>query len=197
MLTVRRLLRSSVVVCVIGLALPAAPARAYAVDCAILLCLAGGWPMSPVCQHAKVVFVTRLTPWPVEPPLQLWRCPMGGGRSADALSSVGGTAPKPGEGLPAADVIGSIRVHHVRFTQRTTGGGGMGRECQRDDRTEVGGYDEAGSFRWKEGVAAAVPSGPGLSRFDPPPNCRTYRYRAVAVSWTDALGQRGFKEVRY
>jgi hypothetical protein len=58
--------------------LPAAPARAqaYPIDCAILLCLAGGWPASVPCARARAVFIRRITPWPVEPPLQIWRCPM-------------------------------------------------------------------------------------------------------------------------
>ncbi|MFN7596882.1 MAG: hypothetical protein ACK5PT_09080, partial [Cereibacter sp.] len=54
----------------------AAPATAYPVDCAILLCLAGGWPASAECAHARAVFIARITPWPVEPPLQIWNCPM-------------------------------------------------------------------------------------------------------------------------
>lgn len=51
-------------------------AEAYPVDCAILLCLAGGWPASAECTHAREVFIRRITPWPIEPPLQIWRCPM-------------------------------------------------------------------------------------------------------------------------
>ena len=54
----------------------ATPAAAYPVDCAILLCLAGGWPASAECAHARTVFIARITPWPVEPPLQIWNCPM-------------------------------------------------------------------------------------------------------------------------
>jgi hypothetical protein len=54
-----------------------APASAYEVDCAILLCLSGGWPASAECSHARDVFIQRITPWPIEPPLQIWRCPMG------------------------------------------------------------------------------------------------------------------------
>lgn len=53
------------------------PAKAYQVDCAILLCLSGGWPASAECTHARAVFIRRITPWPIEPPLQIWRCPMG------------------------------------------------------------------------------------------------------------------------
>jgi len=52
-------------------------AKAYQVDCAILLCLSGGWPASAECAHARAVFIRRITPWPIEPPLQIWRCPMG------------------------------------------------------------------------------------------------------------------------
>lgn len=52
-------------------------AVAYPVDCAILLCLSGGWPASAECAHARAVFIRRITPWPVTPPLQIWRCPMG------------------------------------------------------------------------------------------------------------------------
>lgn len=54
-----------------------APAYAYPIDCAIFLCLAGGWPGSPDCNAARAEFIRRITPLPVEPPLQLWRCPMG------------------------------------------------------------------------------------------------------------------------
>lgn len=55
------------------------PARAqtYPIDCAILLCLSGGWPSSMPCARARAEFIRRITPWPVEPPLQIWRCPMG------------------------------------------------------------------------------------------------------------------------
>lgn len=52
-------------------------AQIYQIDCAILLCLSGGWPASVPCARARVEFIRRITPWPVEPPLQIWRCPMG------------------------------------------------------------------------------------------------------------------------
>ena len=61
-----------------GLSLAAPPAaQAYQVDCAILICLAGGWPGSTECNEARSVFISRITPWPVEPPLQIWNCPLG------------------------------------------------------------------------------------------------------------------------
>lgn len=52
-------------------------AQTYQIDCAILLCLSGGWPASVPCARARAEFIRRITPWPVEPPLQIWRCPMG------------------------------------------------------------------------------------------------------------------------
>lgn len=54
-----------------------AQAQTYPIDCAILLCLSGGWPASAPCALARAEFIRRVTPWPVEPPLQIWRCPMG------------------------------------------------------------------------------------------------------------------------
>ena len=60
-----------------SLLLAAPPAaQAYQVDCAILICLAGGWPGSAECNEARSVFISRITPWPVEPPLQIWNCPL-------------------------------------------------------------------------------------------------------------------------
>jgi hypothetical protein len=52
-------------------------AQTYPIDCAILLCLSGGWPASAPCARARTEFIRRITPWPIEPPLQIWRCPMG------------------------------------------------------------------------------------------------------------------------
>lgn len=54
-----------------------AAAQSYPIDCAILLCLSGGWPTSVPCALARAEFIRRITPWPIEPPLQIWRCPMG------------------------------------------------------------------------------------------------------------------------
>lgn len=69
-----------------GLSAPSS-AHAYQIDCAILLCLSGGWPASAECTAARAVFIRRITPWPVEPPLQIWRCPMGSASTAPADES--------------------------------------------------------------------------------------------------------------
>ena len=60
-----------------------AQAQGYQIDCAILLCLSGGWPASVPCAAARAEFIRRITPWPVEPPLQIWRCPMSASYSDD------------------------------------------------------------------------------------------------------------------
>lgn len=51
--------------------------EAAPIDCAILLCLSGNWPSSAECSAARAEFIRRITPFPIEPPLQIWRCPMG------------------------------------------------------------------------------------------------------------------------
>ena len=61
-------------------------AQTYQIDCAILLCLSGGWPASVPCARARAEFIRRITPWPVEPPLQIWRCPMGASYYPDSPS---------------------------------------------------------------------------------------------------------------
>lgn len=50
---------------------------AYEIDCAILLCLAGGFPNEGACIPAQAEFIRRITPWPIEPPVQIWNCPLG------------------------------------------------------------------------------------------------------------------------
>ena len=85
----KKLLSSvAVALTVTGSSLPI-PARAqtYPIDCAILLCLSGGWPASVPCARARAEFIRRITPWPVEPPLQIWRCPMGASYENDQLPS--------------------------------------------------------------------------------------------------------------
>ena len=55
-----------------------AKAQSYSIDCAILICLSGGWAHpSAECTAARAEFIRRVTPWPIEPPLQIWNCPMG------------------------------------------------------------------------------------------------------------------------
>ena len=97
------------------------PARAqtYPIDCAILLCLSGGWPASVPCARARAEFIRRITPWPVEPPLQIWRCPMGASyetspapnganRIFEAFSQINSTGPR--HSFPTGDAADPIEV---------------------------------------------------------------------------------------
>lgn len=132
-----------------------APAGAYPIDCAILLCMAGGFPASAECSAAKAEVIRRITPWPVEPPLQLWRCPMGISPEAAALAGI--ALPQLGPDGLTPEVRAyrdAIEIYHVRFTRafdRDTGE-------YFQDRTQVGTYGEEGSFAWRYGSFANGPA---------------------------------------
>ena len=205
-------------IAVSGLVGTAAPARAYPVDCAILLCLAGGWPVSAPCAHARVVFIRRITPWPIEPPLQIWRCPMGVSfNSPAALSPMdrlydiafrsGPLINLPTEPLPhlpvqadeqadidisgdAFDFVRSIRVYDIQYSQRVNSDG----DCIRSDATRRGSYGVQGDYRWTDASVDQVPLASALRR---PGHCGRTDYRAVFVDWRDQAGNYGFEEVRY
>ncbi|AUQ56374.1 MULTISPECIES: hypothetical protein [Phaeobacter] len=116
---VKKLLPSvAVALTVTGLSLPmSARAQTYPIDCAILLCISGGWPASVPCARARAEFIRRITPWPVEPPLQIWRCPMGASyetaplpnsvdRIFEALFQNNSTGPR--QSFPARDTADPI-----------------------------------------------------------------------------------------
>lgn len=202
-----------------GLALAAqvpSPVAAYPIDCAILLCLAGGFPPSVPCARAKFEFIRRITPFPIEPPLQIWRCPMrarfGGHAAERALPRVFDATFRSGSGAalplstvipvqstggadidisdPAYDFVRSIRVFHVDYTQT------RGRDdCQISDVTRIGTYGDQGAYRWDWSSAAALPA---ASAFRMPTDCeRSYSFRAVFVDWRDHAGNYGSEEVQY
>ena len=194
----------------------ATPASAYQVDCAILLCLAGGWPASAPCAHARAVFIRRITPWPIEPPLQIWRCPMGASFSpteapepAERLLDAAFQATLPRQSFPddgqvmevqatdgadisgdAFDFVRSIRVYHIQYRQHENRDG----DCNRSDSTRLGSYGMQGDYRWTRSNVGQVPAGSGLSI---PNGCASYFYRSVFVDWRDHAGNYGSEEVRY
>jgi len=132
-----------------------APAQAYPIDCAILLCMAGGFPASVECSRAKAEVIRRITPWPVEPPLQLWRCPMGISREDAALAGI--ALPQLGPDGLTPEVRAyrdAMEIYHIQY-QRI--GGGKDGEPQSYDGTQVGGYAEDGSFSWQRGSFAQGP----------------------------------------
>ena len=193
------------------------PVAAYPVDCAIFLCLAGGWPTSAECAHARAVFIRRITPWPVEPPLQIWNCPMravfrDNGRPSDlvleiAWRGVEAEAWIPEMSLPtdlilaegradidlsdpAFDFVQSIHVVQIAYSQRMSERG----DCKQFATIQVGIYGEQGDFQWSRGRVADVPKASALK---PRSGCGTYQFRSVFVDWRDFEGTYGFEEVRY
>lgn len=147
MIRLKNLLAASVFGAAVTSLAPA-PVAAYPIDCAILLCLAGGFPASTECMKAKAEMIRRITPWPIEPPLQLWRCPMG--LPSDVADAIGHAAVSLGpDGLTPEvrqyrDAIEIYRINYVRGRVRE------GTEIS--DRTLVGNYQDAdGEFIWARG----------------------------------------------
>ncbi len=201
-----------------GLLASSAPAQAYQVDCAILLCLAGGWPASAPCAHARAVFIRRITPWPIEPPLQILRCPMGVSFSpvespgpAERMFDAAFQATLPRQSFPndgqvievqitdgadidisddAFDFVRSIRVYHVNFSQRENDQG----DCTRFDTTRLGTYGTQGEFSWSHSNIGDVPT---ASDRPEPTFCPPINYQSVFVEWRDQSGKYGFDEVHY
>ena len=204
----------------LGLGLSAAtitPATAYPVDCAILLCLAGGWPASAECAHARAVFIRRITPWPIEPPLQIWNCPMRAflKREKAPMERLFEIAlrqkafPRPQSSVhsptelhlaqdqanvdisnPVYDFVRSIHVFQIEYLRHRNKDG----DCSTSYSIRAGTYGEQGEFRWKRTSPSIVPR---ASRFRPTETCSNYRFRGVFVDWTDHEGTYGFEEVRY
>lgn len=198
----------------LALAVPG-PASAYPIDCAILLCLAGGFPSNPVCDGAKAEVIRRITPWPVEPPLQLWRCPLG--IDPAIASEIGMTVPLGSDGL-TDDVRryrDGVEIYHIRFEHRRSHD-----DETISDNTRVGRYSAVtGEFSW---VPSSYQHGPAwlasvaggtrrASAIDDCdrslPNCRPRptnvvndfrgRLRAVAMRFRDEQGNYHTEIVRY
>jgi len=209
---------AAAVISVSGIAGSTASAEAYNVDCAILLCLAGGWPASAPCAHAKGVFIHRITPWPIEPPLQIWRCPMGVSFNSRApLSSMGlihgiTFRDKPVLSVPLGllptkllragntdhvdtlgdtlDLVRGIRVFHIQYHQNET----ENSSCRIRDQTLLGEYNIRGEFHWHASSAGAAPK---IGKFNIPDKCESYSYRGVIADWRDYQGIYCFEEIRY
>lgn len=192
------------------------PADAYPVDCAILLCLAGGWPASAECAHARAVFIQRITPWPIEPPLQIWRCPMRASlraqkRPIDQLFDIAfrpdaiplnSTPDLPQEfrfvqdradvdiSDPVFDFVRSIRVFEITYQQRRNHDG----DCTRSGSVYLGTYGAQGDYNRRRSSTSEIPE---AADFDIPASCTNYWYRSVFVEWRDYEGSYGHEEVHY
>ncbi|WP_282128047.1 hypothetical protein [Roseobacter litoralis] len=183
------------------------------IDCAILLCMGGGFPASPACTAAKAEVVRRVTPNPhSEPPLQIWNCPI----SAQFVPSAGGLPPARllwagekdwvPEGQSNAEPIlvssldsdastqaflGSVRVYNIR--RYSFAWQGRDGECTERWSMQLGSYAADGRYRWSGLHPADVPDWAGLTRSCSPSST----YRGVAFEWTDYTGQKGTEVVHY
>lgn len=192
------------------------PAAAYPVDCAILLCLAGGWPASAECAHARALFIRRITPWPIEPPLQIWNCPMRAsfrseGRPVERLFDIAlreevvpmVSVPEEPMGLqlvqdradvdisdPAFDFVRSIRVFEITYRQSRGSDG----DCNSWGTVYLGTYGNQGEYRRRRSNVIAVPA---ASDLDVPAGCGNYWHRSVFVEWRDFERAYGHEEVHY
>ena len=165
----------------------AAPARGYPIDCAILLCLAGGFPTSAECSAAHAEMLRRITPWPIEPPVQFWRCPMGG---------TGGLSPNVGELSP------EIRMYRDgievwQLSKRTTNSSG-GRE--HEAYAVRNSYDAAGTFQSGSVDPLAVP--PWVNEQTRIRTGTTLHsdfgsFDAILMRHHDNLGQPSYEWIRY
>ena len=193
------------------------PAAAYPVDCAILLCLAGGWPASAECAHARAVFIRRITPWPIEPPLQIWNCPMrasfrGEQRPIERLHDIALRADMAPPALslpevppspilvdaradvdisdPAFDFVRSIHVFEINYQQRRSSDG----DCNSWGTVYMGSYGEQGDYSRRRSGISAVPE---ASDFGIPASCGNYWHRSVFVEWRNYEGAYGHEELHY
>ncbi len=133
------------------------PAAAYPIDCAILLCLAGGFPASAECGAAKAEMIRRITPWPIEPPLQLWNCPLS--IPADLAAVIGMVDAGLGSDGLTDEVRGyrdGVEIYHIASYSRRNVGGSEGGLVVIDN-TSRGDYDAAGNFSW---VGSSYENGP-------------------------------------
>ena len=170
-------------------ALTPTSAPAYPIDCAILLCMAGGFPASAECSAAKVEVIRRITPWPVEPPLQLWRCPMG--RNPGLPSGGSGTLPPE-----IAAYQDAIEVWHLgKYV--TTGSGGRDLYLT----TVQGKYDASGHLvrrsigeedwpAWLDPTVRARTGSALLNEYGP-------SFRAILLRMQDHTGAYSTEWVRY
>ena len=193
------------------------PAAAYPVDCAILLCLAGGWSASAECAHARAVFIRRITPWPIEPPLQIWNCPMrasfrGEQRPIERLYDITFRADMPPAALSLPEVsvdpilidaqadvdisgatfdfVRSIRVFEITYHRRRNRDG----DCNSWGVMYMGSYGEQGDYSRKRSSISAVPE---ASDFGISAECSDYWHRSVFVEWRDHEDTYGHEEVHY
>lgn len=186
-------------------------ASAYQIDCAILLCLAGGFPASAPCARAHAEMIRRITPWPIEPPLQLWRCPMGVGlagpqmgewraveatfRRQSQMTKAPGTEPSArvwkAFGETVTDYVMAIKVYDLTYRRHESSADDS---CNIMGRFRIGSYGPEGEFTWRRADYSESPSW-FLNTTEG--SCSDVSFRAIGMEWMDYQGKKGVEVVPY
>lgn len=183
-----------------------APASAYQIDCAILLCLAGGFPPSAPCTAARAEMIRRITPWPIEPPLQLWRCPMRasyspweGAKEASVIQVAAMATTRPPRRQSAITLaydstiesyLSRIKVYDLTYRRHRNHDG----DCNVTARFSIGSYDPSGAFGWRRAGVHEVPAWVFDTSYT---QCSEAGFRGVGLEWRDYEGHQGTEVVTY
>lgn len=156
----------------------ASQSGAYPIDCAILLCLGGGFPASAECQAAKAVMVQRVTSLPTQPPVQPWNCPIG-------LSGkvIEGAGTYDGRDLPAPqpNPLSRLGLDYLRRLTVTQVDIDIGKDetgCSISSQSRIGRYTAEGDFLWQKLPVPAMQCGHGTAG----------RIRHVTLQYPSATG---------
>lgn len=175
----------------LGIGLPQ-KARAYDIDCAIMLCMAGGFPPSAVCARAYRTMIRRIMPWPSRPPFGI--CTF-----AAVPVALGGPGGNDDLDTSIPDYEWLNRTHVVWFSGRSRKSRDERREwswsirsCDRENRTchyiqRVSGVHH----RWPEtfltesGQTLVLPASTGYG---------SHSVRSIMVEYGDFEGNMGHSE---
>jgi hypothetical protein len=155
--------------------------------------------------------IRRITPWPIEPPLQLWRCPMRAefpmsvpdkGDVIDATLALTPTqTTRPVPSMPAqiwkafgedvTDYVMAIKVYDLSYYRHYSHTDDI---CSESGSLKVGTYDKDWNFHWRRVSHRASPAWLFNTRYQ---TCTNARFRGVGMEWRDYEGKIGKEVVRY
>lgn len=168
------------------------PVAAYPVDCAILLCIAGGFPANAHCARARAVMIRRITPYPITPPLQIWNCPMSGGASIPS-PTIGADIDISAPEFDFAHSIEVFDVRHYSFVER-----GKDDDCEERYTIVKGTYSKQGVFSWSSVNISAVPTWLVPTKYRTCMSRWNFNgIRAVGIRWNDEKGIEEYEVVEY
>ena len=199
------------------------PALAYPIDCLILLCMPSGFSVTE-CAPAKAEVVRRVTPWPIEPPLQVWNCPMSKAtdmrhETVRGYPSIAAVMPPRVDQLihrvatengvadidisgPEFDFIRSIRVIDIDWLAYNRDKENGDSYCRKPrTRLRMGLYDEQGSFSWRNISVgeAQIDSLVWLGFTTRSDGACTHagHFRGVGIDWRGLNNRHAYEVVKY